>query len=73
NGGQDNQIIRSEFEGLLQQERKTEHINGTNSFNNVSSPVSTVGPFFVNAASPSPINAAETPASTNAFEEHPFK
>nr|GEW64419.1 hypothetical protein [Tanacetum cinerariifolium] len=27
----------------------------------------------VNAASPSPINAAETPTSTDAFEEHPFK
>nr|GEZ56410.1 hypothetical protein [Tanacetum cinerariifolium] len=33
----------------------------------------TVGPSFLNAASPSPINAAETPASTNAFKERPFK
>nr|GEW77052.1 putative ribonuclease H-like domain-containing protein [Tanacetum cinerariifolium] len=30
-------------------------------------------PSFVNAASPSPINTAGTPASTNAFEEHPFE
>nr|GEW12797.1 hypothetical protein [Tanacetum cinerariifolium] len=37
------------------------------------SPASTDGPSFVNAASPSPINGAATPASTNAFEEHPFK
>nr|GEX78306.1 hypothetical protein [Tanacetum cinerariifolium] len=73
NNGQDDQVIRSEFEGLLQQERQTEHINNTNSFNPVSSPVSTAGPSFVNAASPSPINATGTPASTNAFEEHPFE
>nr|GEX18926.1 hypothetical protein [Tanacetum cinerariifolium] len=70
NGGHD---TRSEFGGLLQQERQTEHINSTNSFNTISSPASTAEPSFVNAASPSPINAAETPANTNAFEEHPFK
>nr|GEV59716.1 putative ribonuclease H-like domain-containing protein [Tanacetum cinerariifolium] len=35
--------------------------------------VNTVGPSFVNDASPSPINAAGTSASTNAFEEHPFE
>nr|GEX35921.1 putative ribonuclease H-like domain-containing protein [Tanacetum cinerariifolium] len=35
--------------------------------------VSNVGPSFVNAASPSPINVAGTPASNNAFEEHPFE
>nr|GEU99571.1 retrovirus-related Pol polyprotein from transposon TNT 1-94 [Tanacetum cinerariifolium] len=51
NNGQDNQVTRSKFEGLLQQER----------------------PSFVNAASPSPINAVGTPASTNAFEEHTFE
>nr|GEV39338.1 ribonuclease H-like domain-containing protein [Tanacetum cinerariifolium] len=73
NGGQDDQVTRSEFEGLLQQERQTEHINSTNSFNTVSSSVNTAGPSFVNAASPSPINVAGTLASTNAFEEHPFK
>nr|GFD28556.1 hypothetical protein [Tanacetum cinerariifolium] len=54
-------------------ERQTEHINSTNSFNTVSSPVSTAGPSSVNAASPSPINAVGTPTSTNAFEEHPFE
>nr|GEU50298.1 hypothetical protein [Tanacetum cinerariifolium] len=58
NSGQD---TRSEFEGLLQQERKTEHINSTNSFNTVSSPVSTAGPSFVNAALPLPINTGGTP------------
>nr|GEV21000.1 hypothetical protein [Tanacetum cinerariifolium] len=70
NGGQD---TRSEFEGLLQQERQTEHINSINSFNTISSHVSTTVSSFVNIASPSPINAARTPASTNAFEEHPFE
>nr|GEY64229.1 putative ribonuclease H-like domain-containing protein [Tanacetum cinerariifolium] len=69
----DGQDTRSKFEGLLQQERQTEHINSTNSFNTVSSHVSIYEPSFVNAPSPSPINAAGTPASTNAFEEHPFK
>nr|GFB28795.1 hypothetical protein [Tanacetum cinerariifolium] len=73
NGGEDDQITKSEFEGLLQQERPTEHINITNSFNTISSHVNTVGPSFVNAASPSLINAAGTPASTNSFEEHPFE
>nr|GEV86474.1 hypothetical protein [Tanacetum cinerariifolium] len=69
----DGQDTRSEFEGLLQQERQTEHINNTSSFDTISSPVSIVGPSFVNTASPSPINDAGTPASTNAFEEHPFE
>nr|GEZ35666.1 ribonuclease H-like domain-containing protein [Tanacetum cinerariifolium] len=73
NGRQDDLLIRSEFERLLQQKRQTEHINSTNSFNTVSSPVSTVGPSFANTASPSPINAAGTPTCTNAFEEHSFK
>nr|GFA25095.1 hypothetical protein [Tanacetum cinerariifolium] len=73
NGGQDDQVTRSEFEWLLQQERKTEHINITNSFNTVSLPFNTAEPSFVKAASPSPIIAARTPASTNAFEEHPFE
>nr|GEU45981.1 putative ribonuclease H-like domain-containing protein [Tanacetum cinerariifolium] len=39
NGGQDDQVTRSEFEGLLQQERQTEHINSTN--NVAGTPVST--------------------------------
>nr|GFA15544.1 hypothetical protein [Tanacetum cinerariifolium] len=73
NGGQDDEVTKSEFERLLQNERQTEHINSTNSFNTVSLPVSTAGPSFVNAASPSPINVAGTPASTNAFEEYPFE
>nr|GEW00264.1 hypothetical protein [Tanacetum cinerariifolium] len=41
NGGQDDLVTRSEFERLLQQERQTEHINNTNSFNTISSPVVT--------------------------------
>nr|GEU95865.1 hypothetical protein [Tanacetum cinerariifolium] len=36
-------------------------------------PINNAGPSFVNAASPSPINVAGTPASTNAFNEHPFE
>nr|GEX13438.1 hypothetical protein [Tanacetum cinerariifolium] len=62
NGRKGDQVTRSEFEGLLQQERQTKHINSTNSFNNVSSPVNNVGPSFVNVALPSPINAVGTPA-----------
>nr|GFB28145.1 ribonuclease H-like domain-containing protein [Tanacetum cinerariifolium] len=46
NGGQNDQVIRSEFKRLLQQERQTEHIYNTNSINTVSSPVSTAGPSF---------------------------
>nr|GEV70150.1 ribonuclease H-like domain, reverse transcriptase, RNA-dependent DNA polymerase [Tanacetum cinerariifolium] len=63
NGGQDDLVTKSEFERLLQQERQTKHINNTNSFNTVSSPVSTAGPSFANTALPSPINNAGTPAS----------
>nr|GEX15384.1 putative reverse transcriptase, RNA-dependent DNA polymerase [Tanacetum cinerariifolium] len=73
NGRQDDLVTRSEFERLLQQERKTKHIKSTNSFNIVSSPVSTAGPSFANTASPSPINTARTPACTNAFEEYSFE
>nr|GEV04755.1 ribonuclease H-like domain-containing protein [Tanacetum cinerariifolium] len=69
----DDQVTRSEFEGLLQQERQTKHINSFNSFNTISSPVNTTGPSFVNAASPSLINDAGTSASTKAFEKHPFE
>nr|GEW56989.1 uncharacterized mitochondrial protein AtMg00810-like [Tanacetum cinerariifolium] len=39
----------------------------------INSPVSTAGPSFANTASPLAINAAGTLASTNEFEEHPFK
>nr|GEZ12541.1 ribonuclease H-like domain-containing protein [Tanacetum cinerariifolium] len=73
NGRKEDQVTRSEFKGLLQQERQTKHINNTNSFKTISSPVNTAGPSFVNAPLPSPINVVGTPASTNAFEEHPFE
>ncbi|GJX38392.1 hypothetical protein Tco_0251695 [Tanacetum coccineum] len=72
NGGQDD--LRIELERLLQQEKQTEHINSTISFNTVSPPVSTAGSSFANAAPSSPTNAAGTPVSTsNAFEEHLFQ
>nr|GEV19117.1 reverse transcriptase domain-containing protein [Tanacetum cinerariifolium] len=73
NGGQDDLVTRNVFERLLQQERQTEHINSTNSFNTISSSVNTTRPSFANTASPSQINLAGTPASTNAFREHPFE
>nr|GEU60465.1 ribonuclease H-like domain-containing protein [Tanacetum cinerariifolium] len=73
NGGKNYQVLRSEVEILLPQERQTKNINSTNSFNTVSSPVNTVGSSFVNAASQTPINAAGPSASTNAFEEHSFE
>nr|GEV02942.1 hypothetical protein [Tanacetum cinerariifolium] len=73
NGRHDDQFTKSKFEGLLQQERQTEHINSTNSFNTIVLPVNTAGPSFANTASPLHINVAGTPASTNAFEEHPFE
>nr|GEV65813.1 hypothetical protein [Tanacetum cinerariifolium] len=63
NGGQDDQVTRSKLEGLLQQQKQTEHINSHNSVNTVSLPVSIAGPSFVNAALPSPINVAGTPAT----------
>nr|GEW29934.1 hypothetical protein [Tanacetum cinerariifolium] len=72
NGGQDNQVPRSEVESIFQQERQTEHNNSINGINNVSSPVSTAGPSFVNTALQIPINAAGPFVSTNAFEEYPF-
>nr|GFA09871.1 hypothetical protein [Tanacetum cinerariifolium] len=52
---------------------ETEHLNSTDSFNTVVSLVNNAGPSFANTASPSQINASGTPASTNAFEEHPFE
>nr|GEZ35126.1 hypothetical protein [Tanacetum cinerariifolium] len=73
NGGHDNQVSRSEDGSLFQQDRLTEHNKNTNDINTVSSPVSTAGPSFVNAASQIPLNAAEPSASTNAFEEHSFE
>nr|GEW88083.1 ribonuclease H-like domain-containing protein [Tanacetum cinerariifolium] len=53
--------------------KKATEVDESQVLNNGGSPVNTVGPSFVSAASPSPINAAGTPASTNAFEEHPFE
>nr|GEW95719.1 hypothetical protein [Tanacetum cinerariifolium] len=72
NGGHDNQVSRSEDGSLFQQDRLTEHNKSTNDINTVSSPVSTAGPSFVNAASQIPLNAVEPSASTNDFEEHSF-
>ncbi|GKG49169.1 hypothetical protein Tco_0515621, partial [Tanacetum coccineum] len=58
----------------LQQERQNEHINSTNSINAISTPVSTAGTSFADAAASSPVNADRTHVSTtNAFEEHPFE
>ncbi|GJS57046.1 putative ribonuclease H-like domain-containing protein [Tanacetum coccineum] len=72
--GKDEQAIRSEFERLLQQEKHIEHINMTNSFNTVSTPVNAAGPSFTDNAPSSPVNAARTSVSTtNAFEEHLFE
>ncbi|GKD94382.1 ribonuclease H-like domain-containing protein [Tanacetum coccineum] len=74
NGGKDEQATRSEFERLIQKEKQTEHISSTNSINTVSTPISTAGPSFANAAPSSPVNTAGTSNSTtNAFEEHLFK
>nr|GEX61414.1 retrovirus-related Pol polyprotein from transposon TNT 1-94 [Tanacetum cinerariifolium] len=73
NGEKNDQVSRSEVEGLPQQARQTENINSPNSFNTVSSPVNTVGSSFVNAASQTPINVAGPSACTNAFEEHYFE
>ncbi|GKB53512.1 putative ribonuclease H-like domain-containing protein [Tanacetum coccineum] len=63
NGVQVDHATRGELERLLQQEKQTEHINSTNSFNNVSPPISTDGPSFANAALSSPVNTAGTPAT----------
>nr|GEW47326.1 putative ribonuclease H-like domain-containing protein [Tanacetum cinerariifolium] len=71
NVGKNDQVLRSEAESLFQQERQTKNINITNSVNNVSSPVNTIGSSFVNAVSQTPINAARSFA--NAFEEHSFE
>nr|GEX26178.1 retrovirus-related Pol polyprotein from transposon TNT 1-94 [Tanacetum cinerariifolium] len=73
NGGKNDQVSRSEVEGLPQQVRQTENINSTKSFNTVGSPVNTIGSSFVNAASQTPINVAGPSTSTNAFEEHSFE
>nr|GEX55633.1 putative reverse transcriptase domain, ribonuclease H-like domain, aspartic peptidase domain protein [Tanacetum cinerariifolium] len=73
-GGKDEQDIRSEFERLLQQEQQSEHINNTNSLNDVSTPVNTTGPSFTNADPSSPVNTVGTPVSiVNAFEDHIYE
>ncbi|GJW33369.1 putative ribonuclease H-like domain-containing protein [Tanacetum coccineum] len=64
--GKDEQVTRSEFERLLQQEKHIEHLNSTNSINTVS----TAGPSFTYDEQSSPINAAE---AFNAFEDHLFE
>ncbi|GKE10969.1 putative ribonuclease H-like domain-containing protein [Tanacetum coccineum] len=66
----DDQVTRSEFESLLQQEKQIENPNNTNSINTISTPVSTAGLSFTNDDPSSPVNAAE---SSNAFEEHLFE
>ncbi|GJW77626.1 putative ribonuclease H-like domain-containing protein [Tanacetum coccineum] len=53
---------------------ETEHTNNTNSFNTVSTPVSTAGPSFDNVVSSPPVNTDGPSVSTsNAFEEHLFE
>ncbi|GJS46724.1 putative ribonuclease H-like domain-containing protein [Tanacetum coccineum] len=59
-GGKDEQATISEFERLLQQEKHIEHINRTNSFNTVSTPVNAIGPSFTDDTPSSPVNAART-------------
>ncbi|GJV57423.1 putative ribonuclease H-like domain-containing protein [Tanacetum coccineum] len=68
--GKDEQVTRSEFERLLQQEKQNEHPNSTNSINTVSTPVSTAGPSFTYDDQSSPVNAAE---ASNTFEDHLFE
>nr|GFA64974.1 hypothetical protein [Tanacetum cinerariifolium] len=74
NGGQDYQVSRSKDGSLFQQDRQTEHNNSTNDINVVSSPVSTVRPSFVNAASQIPLSATRPSANdtrifVNAYED----
>ncbi|GKB18322.1 hypothetical protein Tco_0852245 [Tanacetum coccineum] len=69
----DEQDSRSEFERLLQQEKKTEHPNSTNCINTISTPVSTAEPSSTNDAPSSPVNAAKT-SEEHIFEQFsPFK
>nr|GEW77434.1 ribonuclease H-like domain-containing protein [Tanacetum cinerariifolium] len=58
NGRKNDQVSRSEVEGLPQQARQTKNVNSPNSFNHVSSHVYTIRSSFVNAASQIPINVA---------------
>ncbi|GJZ56042.1 putative ribonuclease H-like domain-containing protein [Tanacetum coccineum] len=70
NDGKDDQVTRSEFERLPQQEKQTVHPNSTNSINTVNTPVSTTRPSCNDDDPSSPVNAAE---ASNAFEEHLFE
>ncbi|GKG58312.1 hypothetical protein Tco_0592091, partial [Tanacetum coccineum] len=45
---EDDQSTRSEFERLIQQEKRIVHPNSTNSINTISTPVSAAGPSFTN-------------------------
>ncbi|GJY01363.1 ribonuclease H-like domain-containing protein [Tanacetum coccineum] len=70
--GQAEKKTEPEQEYIL--DKQTEHIDSTNGFNNVSTPVSAAGPSFTNDAPSSPVNAAGTSISTtNAYEEHLFE
>nr|GEV15777.1 putative reverse transcriptase domain-containing protein [Tanacetum cinerariifolium] len=73
NGGKNDQVPRSEVEITLQQERRTENINSTNSFNTVSSLINTVRSSFINAASQTPINVVGPSVSSNEFKAHYFE
>ncbi|GJW45842.1 putative ribonuclease H-like domain-containing protein [Tanacetum coccineum] len=74
NDGHDDQATRSESERLIQKEMQTKHTNSTNSINNVSTPVSTAGPYFTDNDPSSIVNTAEPSVSTaNAFKEHLFQ
>ncbi|GJR30921.1 putative ribonuclease H-like domain-containing protein [Tanacetum coccineum] len=66
----DDQVTRSEFERLLQQEKQNEHPNSTNSINTVSTLVSTAGLSFTYDDQSSPVNAAE---ASNTFVDHLFE
>ncbi|GKA70961.1 hypothetical protein Tco_0777100, partial [Tanacetum coccineum] len=69
-GEEDKQDTRSEFERILQQEKKT---NSTNSFNTVSTPISAAKPSSTNDAPSSLVNAAKT-SEEHLFEQFsPFK
>nr|GEU78617.1 copia protein [Tanacetum cinerariifolium] len=57
NVGQDNQVSRGKDGSLFQQDRLTKYNNNTNDINIVSSPISTAGPSFVNAAPQILLNA----------------
>ncbi|GJW28646.1 putative ribonuclease H-like domain-containing protein [Tanacetum coccineum] len=64
------QDTKSESERLNQREMQTEHTNSINSINTISTPVSTVGPSFDNAAPSPPVNTVGPSVSTaNAYLE----